>query len=67
MGIAPSRIERNRRAAPGRNVPETDRSVLYHDFQVRADLTTLQMVSSVPPIPHEQALQDLLTTLGLSG
>ena len=40
--------------------------VLYQPCKVRIDLTRLQYVSFAPPTPYEQALQELLTTLGLA-
>lgn len=40
--------------------------VLHRQCRVRIDLTRLQYVSFVPPTPYEQALQELLQTLGLA-
>ena len=40
--------------------------VLYQPCKVRIDLTRLQYISFAAPTPYEQALQELLTTLGLA-
>jgi hypothetical protein len=40
--------------------------VLYRPCKIRIDLTPLQYVSFAPPAPYEQALQELLQTLGLA-
>jgi hypothetical protein len=40
--------------------------VLHRQCRIRIDLTRLQYVSFMPPTPYEQALQELLQTLGLS-
>ncbi len=40
--------------------------VLWQPCKVRIDLTRLQYIAFTPPTPYEQALQELLVTLGLA-
>jgi hypothetical protein len=41
--------------------------VLYRECELRDDLTTRQFVSFVPPRPYDEALHELLATIGIHG
>ena len=41
--------------------------VLHRECELRDDLTTRQFVSFVPPRPYDEALHDLLATIGILG